>query len=419
MIDLSTPPINGDSLNPHPHFARPGYRDYLQTALEFRAWGWTTLPLGTDKRPIGRWKHLQDRRPTDRQIGRMFDRAGSNVGGVAVITGKASGGRDWVLAVRDYDQFAAYQEWADNYPELASQLPTVITPRPGAHVYCRLRGPEVFVKRPDGELRASRRQYVVLPPSRHPSGRSYRWYNRPCSLQEFLILDLKETGFIPTSTISSLKDYSQYTKTFITQQTTSNRPPNPLNGMCPIWDAAPNLKTLPTPVREAVLRSLPRHSGERNERLLYLARSLADIKRDTPPAEWVSVVLCWWWLAMPVIGTKTWDETWRDFRRAWNSGRLPISESRPFQLMAAAAAQSMDPRLKIVNAVEALSESLGGTCHLSVRTAANVAGVSKSHAARLLTDLVHDEVLELVKPGTQSSRKRQAAVYRMNPGMTP
>src|SRR5258708_5847746 len=77
---------------PHrePEWTEPGFTDYLQIALEFRAWGFTTFPVRPDKRPACRWQDLQERRPTDRQIGRLFDRTRGRCGGVAVITGRAS-----------------------------------------------------------------------------------------------------------------------------------------------------------------------------------------------------------------------------------------------------------------------------------------------------------------------------------------
>lgn len=92
--------------------------------------------------------------------------------GLAVICGKVSG----YLVVRDFDTADSHRRWAERFPELAEILPTVQTAR-GFHVYftgnldriVTVRGGEVH----EGELRGG--GYVLLPPSKHPSGLTYRW----------------------------------------------------------------------------------------------------------------------------------------------------------------------------------------------------------------------------------------------------
>lgn len=46
-------------------------------------------------------------------------------------------------------------------------MPTVATGR-GFHTYARLPGGEFFLKLDGGDVRADRKRYAVLPPSRHP-----------------------------------------------------------------------------------------------------------------------------------------------------------------------------------------------------------------------------------------------------------
>jgi hypothetical protein len=148
---------------------------------------------------------------------------------------------------------------------------------------------------------------------------------------------------------------------------------------------------------------------------LYLARALRDLFPDsTPAADLTPAVFGWWALALGVIGTKPWADTWRDFRRAWRRAAVPVSASRPVRVMAGAAADAGDdPTARLVAACEAMGRSTGGTFHLSCRTAAQVAGVSRATAARWLKELAGSGVLELVTPGTPSGRKRRAAVYRL------
>lgn len=382
----------------------PNVHDLHQAALEFRSWGWSVFPLGRNKLPVVGWRRFQVRRPTDRELGRLFDRNG--VGGLAVVTGSVSGGSDWVLACRDFDTADAYQGWAASNPGRATALPTVRTAR-GFHVYCRLRGPDTFVKYDDGELRASRRHYVALPPSRHPSGRLYRWHpHRPDSLRDFPVLSPADTGFLAGTPSRTVRED---TPPFSTPESTEEPP----NGLCPL-SASVGLDLLPEPVREAVLRSQPVRAGQREDRLLYLARSLADIGRGIPPAHWLQAVLCWWRLARPVIGTKGFPETWAAFARAWKRGEVSVSASRPLRVMAAAAATATDPEDKLRAACRAkAADSPDGRFYLSCRTAGRLCGLQHTRAAEVLRGLVGSGFLRVVEPGTQGSQARRATVYRL------
>ena len=69
----------------------------LQESLILRSWGWCPFPVDANKRPVVRWKRLQHRRPTDRELATLFRVPGAC--GVAIITGSASSG----LANRDFD----------------------------------------------------------------------------------------------------------------------------------------------------------------------------------------------------------------------------------------------------------------------------------------------------------------------------
>lgn len=84
--------------------------------------GWSVFPVGLDKRPLGRWKQYQDRRPTRDDL-RTF--ATRNPAAWAVITGKVS-----KLLILDFD--------GDDGNRLLKALnlkPHVRTGSGGAHVY--------------------------------------------------------------------------------------------------------------------------------------------------------------------------------------------------------------------------------------------------------------------------------------------
>lgn len=155
-------------------------------ALEYLAAGLSVLPLGADKRPVGKWEDYQTVWATPRQA------AAWNSPAVGIVGGAISGNL-WIL---DFDLEAEeiYPAWrailAATYPSLAAALegaPVARTSK-GYHVYMRL--PEA---RPNETLAAyhaevnGRRKveklietrgeggYVVAPPSPHPSGARYQW----------------------------------------------------------------------------------------------------------------------------------------------------------------------------------------------------------------------------------------------------
>lgn len=155
-------------------------------ALEYLAAGLSVLPIGGDKRPVGKWEKYQTERATPEQA------AAWHSPGVGILGGRVSGNL-WIL---DFDLEAEeiYPAWrallAEEYPDLAAALegaPVARTSK-GYHVYMRL--PEA---RPNETLAAyyaevdGRRKveklietrgeggYVVAPPSPHPSGARYTW----------------------------------------------------------------------------------------------------------------------------------------------------------------------------------------------------------------------------------------------------
>jgi hypothetical protein len=332
----------------------------------------------------------------------MFERR--DVGGLAVVLGSASGGRNWVLCCRDWDDLDAYFRWREEHPELAAILPTVVTPGGGRHVYCRLRGPDLFVTFPDGELRASNKCYVVLPPSHHPKGGTYRWVKLPVNLRDFPVLDVEDTGFLP-----SLPQPRRAVRGRPSDgRTAASHAPSP---------DITRLQELPCAVREAVLRSLPYGAGERNGKLLYLARSLADIEPAAPATAWVDAVFGWWQAALTVIKTKDWATSWRDFVRAWDMVQIPVSSSLPITLMTEAAVLAgSDPRNRVMAACSALaSASETGRFYLAGRLASRVTGIPHRSAAEILKDFVRDGFLSIDKAGRPGRRRRTATVYRLGP----
>jgi hypothetical protein len=371
-------------------------QDYLQAALECRAWGWSVVPVGRDKRPVGRWKPWQQRRPTDRELGALF--ANSRVRGLAVVLGHISGG----LACRDFDTVAGYQTWAAAHSDLARTLPTVRTRR-GFHVYCRLRE-ELYVDLGDGELRADARHFTVLPPSEHPDGGIYRWLRHPQSPGDFPDLDATGAGLLPHRPQSQ----SHHLKAWVNH--------NDLVGGVPLGGEE-GVPPAMTAAREAVLRCLPHGPGQRHHQLLRLARGLMDVAPGVSADYWRDALLFWWTHAKRVVRTTDFGVSWAEFVTAWETCPLPASQTPPRRAFREAAdrAAAAGPMAALTAGCRALAGVVGDVFSLSERSAAEGLGLKRPAARSLLHEAERLGVLEVVRRGLPSPTRRVPTAYRLGP----
>jgi hypothetical protein len=261
--------------------------ELLRAAVAYAARGWSIIPVNGKRAGCRRWKPYQMRPAEERTLRGMF--APSKITGLAAITGRVSGG----LAVRDFDRAESYIRWAQANPGEASRLPTVQTAR-GYHVYGRLDS-ECYATYGDGELRADSGHYVLLPPSLHPDGTVYEWR-------------VPVNGELPLLPSSLINTYST--------QSDSEDPTRSITPSISIawWTSA-------------VASTLPRGPGQRNRCIFHLARALKSVRPDATPEELRPVVLEWHRLALPVIRTKGFGESWADFVTAWNRIRRPAGQS--------------------------------------------------------------------------------------------
>ena len=171
--------------------------EFLESALRYAARGWSILPIGAAKKVALRtWKRYQEQRPDEQQIKRWF--AGPGLHGLAVVCGPVSGG----LVVRDFDTADAYDRWAQQHRILAGTLPTVRTAR-GYHVYLQASVTSIITVNgngvQEGELRGA--GYVLLPPSRHPTGTAYQWVV-PLPDGPLPLFDPVDVGLVPETLAS-------------------------------------------------------------------------------------------------------------------------------------------------------------------------------------------------------------------------
>jgi hypothetical protein len=293
------------------------------------------------------------------------------------------------------------------WTDLAAVAPTARTSR-GFHVYARTRLGEHWEKFADGEYIANSKHFAVVPPSRHPSGTTYRWLNGPpIGPSEFPILDPRKAGLLPDRNRKGDRPERAkwHTRHYLPSWSSSASASTP---------AETGVTVLPDAIRECVLRNLPDRAGQRNARLLQLARALRDhVADDTQAGLLHDAVVAWWRLVLPVIGTKDFATSLSDFRRAWSAVRVPMSISRPVMALSlgAAVATDADPRARLIAACRALAAETGGVFYLGGRTAASTIGLPHRSTARLLKSLVQCGELELVRAGRPSNTRRRASIY--------
>lgn len=364
----------------------------LNAAREYRALGWSVIPVA-GKSPLGSWKRYQSAHAGEETLEQMF--SAQNVTGLAVILGAISGG----LAVRDFDKASSYCAWADSHPTEAESLPTVETAR-GFHVYGRLDN-EQFYNFGDGELRADSRHYVVLPPSIHPDGATYRWLNP---------LRAGELPILPSSLLEAYPDSAGHTQA-------DSQDPGTQNSLGSLSGS----QTVHKQVEDLIVSTLPTGRGQRRDKLFELARILRASNPDASPADLRFLLRHWHAKALPVIGTKPFSETWTDFVACWGSVKQPKGHS--FDAAVAAVEAGGIPPVCQDLGYDGELRQLTALCFqlqlqhgdkpfpLGCEKAGQFVGASKSEGHRLLKALQFDGVIRLHTKGNKTTRKASEYLF--------
>lgn len=365
--------------------------DLLRDAMTYVERGISIIPMQCDggaKKPAVRWKPYVDRLATKDEIRGWFARP--NINGVAVIAGGVSGG----LAVRDFDRADGYDQWRDTYPALARTLPTVRTSR-GFHVWHNSDLLRV-VKLADGEFRGA--GISIAPHSVHPSGIRYEWIVPLPKRRDLPVVP--HSVFLPDKPGRNVSEYSEA-----------------------ISDYSEYSEYSETSIEHLLHSTLPTKPGERNAKLLALARGLkfnAGMKNaDADTLR--SHVRRWHELALPVITTKAFDETWMDFLHAFQSARMPLGMNLaneaaarldPMQLPEVCEKYDGEPMRRLAALCAEMAALNRGRFFLSSHDAAARLNVPQMTAWRMLRALCADGVIELAETGNE----RRANRYRWRGG---
>jgi hypothetical protein len=365
---------------------------------------------------------FQEKRPHPELIHWWFNHI-DGVNGLAVVTGSISA-KVGNLACRDFDDYEGYEDFVRRFPDIARRCPTVKTSR-GAHVwFYQTRGEaQIHFKWDEGiakgELIASNKHYVCLPPSWHPKGYTYQWVGRePCSLADFPVISLKELGYDQLKKEKNKKSNPSRSTTLLPTSYSACVPRQPVT-----WVNTSAGKYLLREECEAINRCLPKGPGERNSRIFDLARSLKTLPHlhDADESHLRMLFDAWWEQAVCVVATKDHTISWNSFRHDWAAAKTPLGTGFREALEKALAGPYPSPAeqfadlatQKLIAVVRALARfHVAAPFHLSARTAADAIGVSRMTANRKLKLLVEKGVLEIAEKGRQGADSRVASTYR-------
>lgn len=409
----------------------------LAAALAYSERGFSIIPMNiAAKRPAVRWKRYQVKRADERRLREWF--GGDEAYGIGVIFGAVSGG----LASRDFDDMESYREWATEHRELAESLPTVETRR-GRHVYfvtnpAQLQSLRDALGKPEGtgaiayangELRAGVGCYSVLPPSVHPEGHVYRWL---IPLGQLRPVDLFSSGLAQVN--RECAEYGEFRENRDLQRglktleggvvgvedslKTGKLHPENQNSVAHFLP----IEALLTPeVELAIQRTLPVGTGRRHKAIFALARELKAIPHIAmlDVCQLRPLIKHWHKRALPIIGTKAFNETWFDFTEGWNKVKFPKGQE-PITMMfnqrnreglPEVVLDYEDGLLDLVAFCRELQRARPDEpFYLSCRVAGELLGVSEATTSKWFRGLQHDGILQEVSKGSIASGK--ASRYR-------
>lgn len=162
----------------------------LRIVNEYCKWGFTCLPCHADtKTPACSWHQFINRDQTAEESEKLFR---EHTGNIAILCG-ASSGNLGVIDVEDRDK---YHKIRAEFQNLFGPTWTVDTER-GGHIYFLTPQPVQGHQYPHLSLEIrGERQYVMAPPSRHPSGSLYEFRTRSPTIPTLVALPFCQLDFI-------------------------------------------------------------------------------------------------------------------------------------------------------------------------------------------------------------------------------
>ncbi len=169
--------------------------------------------------------------------------------------------------------------------------------------------------------------------------------------------------------------------------------------------------------------TIPKEVGQRNRCLFELARQMRGVHPEMNQEQQREVVREWHRIASPIIGTKDFAITWNDFRTAWKKVKHPSGQvfqnilsgvDHDAPIPAGISRLGYGPNgQRLVRLCMALQHHHGSEpFFLSARIAADQLGIHFTDAAKILSSLVDDSVLELVSRGVGRTASRYHFMWK-------
>ncbi len=191
-------------------------KSLLETALWLHDLGFNVLPL-----PLGKKEpKIGDKAMWFERFGLYYQRLAredlrfifAKPSNIAVATGRTSGN----LFVIDCETMDTFRYHCQQAAARGIPLFTAITAR-GGHIYLRAKEGEVSsVNLIQAEIRGQSRQYVVAPPSVHPSGAIYEWCN---GADEPPVVSIEDIDWLKNESgrvvLQAKRQYSKGTENFL------------------------------------------------------------------------------------------------------------------------------------------------------------------------------------------------------------
>jgi replicative DNA helicase len=145
---------------------------FNKEAKQYMDLGFSIIPIGKDKKPLVKWEEYQKRKMGYSEFEELTN--GKDVEGIAVVTGAISG-----ITVMDIDEGAEdiFADFAQS-GVFSKSVPIAITGGGGKHYYFAYTEGLQTSTKIAGNYNIDCRNnggYVLLPPSKHPSGNTYKW----------------------------------------------------------------------------------------------------------------------------------------------------------------------------------------------------------------------------------------------------
>jgi len=167
---------------------------------------------------------------------------------------------------------------------------------------------------------------------------------------------------------------------------------------------------------------MPTRTGMRNTCIFNLARYLKGKHFSASPEEISSIFNAWWHRVLPFIGSKDFDESWTEFKVAWDNVKNPhgasmdkIKEGLPDTSIQNDGSVHGFMAANLLELCIRLDKNQstnwnGDPFPLACRTAGEVLGIDKNYANNLLSLLTKEGFLEVTKGNTVKANR-----YRLNP----